>query len=69
MAGAITMIFYVVKVWTLRFGIKYSSTGYMPIWGANNGATFGLPKKVISEISRKLASFKRHFLREVVVDS
>ena len=45
MAGAITVIFYVVKVWTLRFGIKYSSTGYMPIWGVNNGTTFGLPNK------------------------
>ena len=69
MAGQIMMIFYVVKVWTLRFGIKYSSTGYMPIWGANNGATFRLPEKVIFEISRKLASVKRHFMREVVVDS
>ena len=41
MAGPITMRFYVVKIWTLRFGIKYSSIGYMPICGANNGATFG----------------------------
>ena len=31
MAGPITMKFYVVKIWTLRFGIKHSSTGYMPI--------------------------------------
>ena len=47
MAGPITMIFYMVKIWTLRFGIKYSSTGYMPIYGANNGATFRHWKKVI----------------------
>ena len=40
MAGPITMIFYVVKIWTLRFGIKYSSIGYLPICGVNNGATF-----------------------------
>ena len=47
MAGPITMRFYVVKIWTLRFGIKYSSTGYMPIYGANNGTTYGHWKKVI----------------------
>ena len=40
MAGPITMRFYVVKIWTHRFGIKYSSTGYTPIYGANNGDTF-----------------------------
>ena len=63
MAGPITMTFYVVKVWTLRFCIKYSSIGYMPICGVNNGATFGHWKKVIFGISRKFASFKRQFLR------
>ena len=69
MAGPIMMIFYVVKVWTLRFCIKYSSIGYMPICGVNNGATFGHWKKVIFGVSRKFASFKRQFLREAVVDS
>ena len=62
MAGPITIIFYVVKIWTLRFVIKYSSTGYMPIYGANNGATFGQWKKVIFAVFRNLASFKRQFL-------
>ena len=56
-----------VKIWTLRFGIKYSSIGYMPIFGANNGATFGQLKKVIFEVCRRLASLKRQFLREAVV--
>ena len=51
MAGQITMIFYVVKVRTLRFGIKYSSIGYMSICGANNRATFGHRKKVIFWVS------------------
>ena len=57
MAGSITMRFYVVKIWTLRFGIKYSSIGYMPIWGANNGATFEHWKKVIFAVSRKIGLF------------
>ena len=54
MAGPITMRFHVVKIWTLRFGIKYSSIGYMPIYGANNGATFEHWKKVIFAVSRKM---------------
>ena len=57
MAGPITMIFYEVKIWTLRFCIKYSSMGYMPICGANNGATFGHWKKVIFGVSRKIGLF------------
>ena len=56
MAGPIMMIFYVVKVWTLRFCIKYSSIGYMPICGVNNGATFGHWKKVIFGVSWKIVS-------------
>ena len=40
MAGPITIRFYMVKIWTLRFGIKYSSIGYMSIYGANNRDTF-----------------------------
>ena len=54
------MILYVVKIWTLRFCIKYSSMAHMPLCGVNNGATFEHWKQVILEISWK---------REVVVDS
>ena len=52
MAGPITMRFYMVKIWTLRFGIKYSSTGFMPIYCANNGDTFEQWKNVIFGISQ-----------------
>ena len=45
MAGPITMSFCVVKIGTGRFGIKYSSIGYMPIWGANNGLLLDIGKK------------------------
>ena len=57
MAGPITMRFYMVKLGTGRFCIKYSSIGYMPIWGANNGATFGLPKKVIFAVFLEFGNF------------
>ena len=50
------MIFYVVKVWTLRFVIKYSSIGYMPICGVSNGSTFGQCKKVIFGVFQKIVS-------------
>ena len=33
MAGQISMIFYTVKLGTGRFVIKYSTIGYMLIWG------------------------------------
>ena len=57
MAGPIKMIFYMIKIWTLRFGIKYSSIGYMPIWGANNMTTFWQLKKVIFAVFRKIGLF------------
>ena len=37
MAGPITMIFYEVKIWTLRFRIKYRRSLYVPIWNTQWG--------------------------------
>ena len=41
MAGQISMIFYMVKLGTGRFVIKYSTIGYMTISGGNSWVTFG----------------------------
>ena len=41
MAGQISKIFYMVKLGTGRFVIKYSTIGYMTISGGNRWVMFG----------------------------
>ena len=68
MARLITMILNVVKVWNLRFVLKYSSVGYMPICGVNKRLLIDIEKSDFL-VSQKFAPHKRHFLRETVIDS
>ena len=56
MADQIRMIFYVVKLWTGRFVIKYNTIGYMPICGENSWVNLGQRKKVTFGIFHKLPS-------------
>ena len=56
MAGQISMIFYMVKLGTGRFVIKYSTIGYMTMSGGNSWGNLWTLKKEISRIVLKLAS-------------
>ena len=68
MARLITMTLYVVKVWSLRFILKYSSIEYMPICGVNKRLLIDIEKSDFL-VSQKFAPHKRHLLREAVIDS